>query len=197
MALVTQNITPVRLFSPFEGMSEAQRLVTSVPRGMVRFFSDEALDAKPINDDLVVNITGSLPPAFAYVLSSLSYQLTDDRAEDFTAVTRFRIFNGLPNGIPGNEQVATFNLTSFAPGALISTPQRFLDFSLGSVREWFPQPLVRTQGATGISFTLQLGNGNNTAAAAGTQFFNCAFYQYELNQAVRFPLNSPFPVGIR
>jgi len=195
VALVTQTITPTRLFSPFEGMSEAQRLVSSVPRGMLRFFSDEAVDAKPVNDDLLINITGSLPPSFAYVLSSMSYQIQVDRAVDFDALARFRIFNGLPNGVPGNEQVALFNFTSLSSG--VGVQEKILEYSRGALREWYPQPLVRTQGAAGISFTLRITNGNNTVQAAGTQFFNCAFYQYELNQAVRFPLNSPFPVGIR
>lgn len=197
MALVTLNVTPTRHYSPFEGLSEAQRLVSAVPRGLLRFFSDIAVTAKPINDDLVINITGSLPIGFAYVISSLSYQLAADRAADFSAITRFRMFNALPNGTPGNEQVATFNLTNYGPGAAIAGPQRFLDFSLGSLREWYPQPLVLTQGAAGMSFTLQIGNGSDTAMAEGTQFFNCAFYQYELNQAIRFPLNFPLPVGIR
>ncbi len=178
-------------------MSEAQRLVTAVPRGLVRFFSDEAVDAKPVNDDLVVNITGSLPAGFAYVISSLSFLLNVDTASNFFALTRFRIFNGLPNGTPGNEQVATFNLADVTPQSGVFANERILDFSLGSVREWYPQPLVLTQGAAAMSFTFQYFNANNNVQAAGTQFFNCAFYQYELNQAVRFPLNSPFPVGIR
>jgi len=197
MALVTQDVGPVRSYSPFEGMSEAQRLVTAVPRGLLRFFSDTALDAKPVNDDLVVNITASLPPGFAYVLSSLSYVLAVDRAADFDEFARFRIFNGLPDGDAGNEQVAAFGLSLYIPGQAIAIAQRILNYSGGTPRDWFPQPLVRTKGALGMSFTLQLGNGENTVQAAGTQFFNCAFYQYELNQAVRFPLNFPLPVGIR
>ncbi len=178
-------------------MSEARRLQSAVPRGMVRFFSDEAIDAKPVNDDYLLNITGSLPPSFAYILSSLSWSLTVDRAVDFNATTRFRIFNGLPNGTPGNEQVAAFNLANYGFGAAAALAQRILEFTEGSVREWYPQPLVITPGAAGMSFTLQVFNSNNTVMSAGTQFFNCAFYQYELNQAVRFPLNFPQPVGIR
>jgi len=164
---------------------------------MIRFFDATALDAKPVNDDLRVNITGSLPAGFAYIMSSISYVLGVDRAADFDDTARFRIFNGLPQGILGNEQVAAFNLASYIPGQAIAIGQRILDFSRGGPREWFPQPLVRTQGAAGMSFTLEVGNGADTVQAAGTQFFNCAFYQYELNQAVRFPLNSPFPTSIR
>lgn len=197
MALVTQNITAVRSYSPFEGMSERQRLRTAVPRGMVRFNFNGVLTAKPVNDDIVVNITGSLPPSFAYVISDMSYQLEVDTASDWAPFARFRIFNGLPNGEPGNEQVALFNMTLFNPGVAIAAAQRVLEFSMGSLREWYPTPIVRTPGAAGLSFTLRVGNGIDAVQAAGTQFFNLNFYQYELNQAVRFPLNFPLPVGIR
>lgn len=195
MATVTQNITPIRTFQPFEGLSEAQRLVTSVPRGILRFQSTEAIDAKPVNDDLVVNITCSLPPTFAYVISALNWEVEVDTAEDWTAFVRARVFNGLPNADPGNNQVAAFNFSNWRFAPLIQ--RRVLDFSLGSIREWYPQPLVRSPGAAGMSFIVNAGNGNNNVQAAGTQDFNVAFYQYELNQAVRHPLNSPVPVGIR
>ncbi len=201
MALVTQSITVAagtlsRLYAPFEGMSEAQRLVTAVPRGMVRFFSDVALAAKPVNDDLLVEVTGALPGGFAYVISALSYSLTVDRAADFHSNMKFRILAGLPGGPPGNEQNAIFSLGSFVPGSAIAVPTRILAYTFGSLREWYPQPFFNTS-ALSISFSLTIGNGSDTVQAAGTQFFSCSFYQYELNQAVRFPLNSPVPVGIR
>ncbi len=197
MALVTQTITPARSYSPFEGMSEAQRLVTSVPRGMVRFFTDVAVSAKPVNDDLVLNITGSLPQNFAYILNSVSWNIVVDRAADFFDVTRFRIFNGLPNGTNGSEQVATFNLSDVSPTAAIIANQRVLNFSLGTVTSWFPNVLIPPGPSQAMSFTLSAFNAENTVQAAGTQSFSASFYQYELNQAVRFPLNHPIPVGIR
>lgn len=197
MALVTQNVTPVRSYSPFEGMSEAQRLRSAVPRGLLRFFSDEALEAKPVNDDIVINVSCSLPLGFAYIFSSLSWVLVNDRAADWQPFAKARIFNGLPNGTPGNEQPATFNMTNVSPAAVVLAKQRVLDFSLGDPRTWWPQPLVATPGAAGMTFIISAFNATDTVEAAGTQFFNAAFYQYELNQAVRYPLNNPLPVGIR
>ncbi len=195
MATVAQNVTPLITYTPFEGMSEPQRLQNAVPRGMVRFFSNDALAAKPVDDDIVLNITGSLPPNFAYVISNLNFQIAVDRVADWDANCNFRIFNGLPNALPGNEQWATFGFSSFVLSSL--TNRRVLNFSTGSIREWFPNPIWRTQGAAGISFTLLAGNDVATVQAAGTMFFTASFYQYDLTQAVRFPLNFPIPVGIR
>lgn len=196
MAVVSLGVTPERTFTPFEGLSEAQRLVSSVPRGLIRFHSNLALAGKPVDDSVDLTYTCSLQPSFAYVLSSISFELTVDTASDWDSTARFRLFNALGNVAPGNNQVALFNMGS-NPNAVASDPARILDFSLGDPRAWFPQPLVRSQGAAGMTAILQY---HNSAAAVGgtmTTNFSLCFYQYELNQAVRFPLNSPFPVGIR
>lgn len=195
MALVQQNLIPTRTYSPFEGMGEAQRLVTAVPRGMIRFVDATALSAKPVNDDLRIQYTCSLPLGFAYVVSSLSYQLAVDTASDFTASTSFRIFNGVPHAPFSHEMVATFNLVDFTREG--GTQQRIMNFGGGTVRDFFPLPLFPPTGAPNMTAILEVGNGADAAQAAGTQFFSLFFYQYELNQAVRFPLNFPRPVGLR
>lgn len=196
MAVVTQGVTPDRTYSPFEGVTEAVRLVTAVPRGLVRFNSQLALAGKPVNDSVDLTFTCSLPSAFAYVVSSLSFSIAVDTASDWDAVCRFRGFNTLPSVAPGNDQVSVFAMSTY-PGTVAQDPSRVLDFSLGEVRPYFPQPLVRSQGAAGMS--LILNYHNSAAAVGGTSVvdFNLAVYQYELNQAVRYPLNFPLPVGIR
>jgi len=178
-------------------MSEAQRLTNSVPRGMVRFESHNiALAAKPVNDQIVVNITGSLPDNFAYILSALSYQIAVDTASDWDAVAKFRIFNGIPNVPPANEIWSVYNF-ELVPVQSAAVDQRILGYEFGSPRDWFPNPIWRNTLADGLSFTLNTGNGAAAVGAAGLMFFNCAFYQYDLTQAVRYPLNAPFPVGVR
>ncbi len=195
MALVTQTITPDRHYTPFEGMSEQQRLYNSTPRGIVRFEAEVASTVKPINDDYQLNITGSLQPNFAHVLSSLSFQLQIDTSSGFENAVRFRIRNGIPNGVVGNEQLSIFELDSFILKN-VSDEQRILNYRLGSLREWYPQPLYPPPGGN-PNFTLDASNGADPAMAAGTISFHCAFYQYDLTQVVRYPLNWPAPVGIR
>lgn len=195
MALVAQAVTPVRTFQPFEGMSESQRLVTSVPRGIVRFQATDALDAKPVNDDIILTFTCSLPPSFAYVVSSLSLEIQVDTADEWDAFVRVQMFNTLPSAAPGNRQVSLFDFEDYR--LPLADAEKILTFRQGTIRDWYPQPLVRSVGAVGMTFLVVASNGNANVQAAGTMFFNAAFYQYELNQAVRFPLNSPVPVGIR
>lgn len=196
MAVVTQGVTPTRFYSPFEGMSEAQRLVTSVPRGLVRFHSDAALSAKPVNDSIDLTITCSFPNGFAYVLSALSFELQVDTATDWDVRARGTVFNGLPNVAPGNNQPAIFEMAN-VPSTAAGDPRRILAYGAGALRDWFSGVIVKSPQAVGHSFILQYHNSAAAVQAAGTMSFNLTCYQYELNQAVRFPLNWPFPVGPR
>ncbi len=161
----------------------------------MRFHSVEAIDAKPINDDLQLDITGSLPIGFAYVFASLSWRMSVDLFGDFLDVVGFRIFNGIPTAPNGNEQWALLNLTDFQRNP--STGTKTLEYTRGGLREWFPLVLSSPGPSQAMSFTLAVANPADPASAAGTQEFHAAFYQYELNQAVRFPLNFPLPVGVR
>lgn len=192
MAQVTQDITPLRTYQPFEGISEAARIGSAVPRGIVRFEATPALVLKGINDDLIVNITGSLPLNFAHIVSSMSYGITVDRAADFNAKARFRIFDGIPGGSAGISQLFLLDFLFYSPDG--SEGQAILDVGTNKLREMLPGPIWSRNAP---SFTLQVNNQSNTAQGAGTMFFVIDFYQYDLTQAVRYPLNFPFPVGAR
>lgn len=196
MAAVAQNVAPDRSYSPFEGMSEAQRLVTAVPRGLVRFDVETTLSAKPVNDSIDLQFTCSLPGGFAYIISSLNFEIEVDTATDWDANCQARVFNGLGNGAPTNFQFGVFNMAN-NPGSVAEDPRRVLNFQLGTLREWWPNPIVRSPGASGASFLINYHNSAAAVQAAGALSFHMAIYQYELNQALRFPLNSPVPVGIR
>lgn len=196
MAVVTQA-PQVRVdYSPFEGMNEASRLWSAVPRGLLRFNSITALAAKPVNDSIDLTFTCSLPSGFAYVLSTLSFEIGVDTASDWDAVARGRVFNGLPNAPIGNIQVAPFAMSN-VPNTVAGDPQRVLNFSLGCLGDWYSGVIVRPPAAVGHSFILQYHNSAAAVQAAGTISFNLSVYQYELNQAQRFPLNFPTPVGRR
>jgi len=196
VAVVTQAIGGIAGYTPFEGMNEAQRLVTAVPRGMVRFHTDQALAAKPVNDSIDLTITNVLPTGFAYVMSHMSFEIRVDTASDWDNFVRFRVFNGAPTAPVQNQQPASFAM-DLVPNAAADDPFRILNYSGGGVREWFPTPIYRTKDSAGLSVILQYHNSAAAVQAAGLIEWHLAFYQYELNQAVRFPLNFPFPVGQR
>lgn len=195
MATVTQNVSGIRTYQPFEGMSELQRMANGVPRGLVRFVTTSALTAKPVNDVINLQITCSLPPAFAYVVSAINFMITVDTATDWNPTARFRAFDGMPNAAPNNTQNAVFSMANY-DNASVNDDRRILTFQFGGIREWFPNPVYAPPGGF-PSLILNYDNAAAAVQAAGTMSFALTCYQYELNQAVRYPLNSPIPVGIR
>lgn len=197
MAVVTQALTPRNNYSPFEGMSEAQRLVTAVPRGLVRFDSNSAgLTAKPVNDSYDLTITCQLPNGFAYVISAVSFDIAVDTASDFDNFCTISIFNGISNGQISNQQRGSFGM-SLNPQTVAADPRRVMHYQLGGLHDSWPGPIVRTQAAVAHSMLLTYHNSAAAVQAAGAISFHASFYQYELNQAVRFPMNFPMPVGVR
>jgi len=196
VAVVTQNVTPGRTYQPFEGMNEATRLQTAVPRGLVRFASETGLSAKPVNDSIDLQLTCTLPGGFAYVISALAFDIEVDTATDWDPVCQGRVFNGIGGApIGGNTQFSVFNMSNF-PSTVANDPKRILNFSLGDVRTWYPGPVVASYAA-GPTFIINYHNSAAAVMAVGSIFFHMSAYQYELNQAVRYPLNYPIPVGIR
>jgi len=198
MAVVTQTVTPSRSYTPFEGPSEAQRNWSSIPRGMTRFNNlgpTVALQAKPVNDSIDLQFTCSLPAGFAYVFSYLSFELQVDTASDWDVFCTCTIFNGIPGGPAGSFPRAVCAMP-LVPDIVANDPRRILDYSLGDVSEWFHTPTIG-QGAGASTFLLNYHNSAAAVQAAGVIRFHAGFYQYELNQAVRFPLNYPLPVGQR
>lgn len=179
-------------------MSEAMRLRSSVPRGLVRFDTINAQGsvAKPVNDSYDLQLTCSLPPGFAYVMSSLNFELAADTISDFDGVCNVRVFNGLPNGPASSTQSAIFEMPVY-PNTVALDPSRILSYSTGSLAWWFHHPLVQTTGTLGMTVLLNFHNSAAAAGAAGVIDFHLALYQYELNQAVRYPLNNPLPVSNR
>jgi len=196
VAVVTQNEAPGVSYSPFEGLADARRVYTSVPRGILRFDLEVGLDAKPVNDSHDLQITCSFPAGFAYIMSSVAFEIEVDTATDWDANCQSRIFNGLPNSAPGNVQFGTFGMAN-VPGTVAQDPRRILNFQLGTLSDWYRHPIFRSSGAVGHSFILNYHNSAAAVQGAGSVFFHAACYQYELNQAVRFPLNNPLPVASR
>lgn len=196
MAVVTQAVTPDRFYTPFEGMPDAVRLRNGVPRGLFRFFSDQSLAAKPVNDTMVINFTMALPPNFAYTLSKITYMLGVDTASDWEDECIIRAFNTMPNVAPGNEQWTTWGMRLHEPGSTLQN-RRVLTYELGTPREFYPTPMWLSEGGVGHSFLLNYANKAAAVQAAGVQFLSLECYQYDLSQAVRYPLNSPLPTTLR
>lgn len=196
MAIVTDTIVPPHSYTPFEGIPDLVRINTAVPRGLVRFFFQDDLSIKPVNDSQLLVVQCNLPENFAYVFASLSMALSLTLASDWEDVIKLRTLNTIPNQPNGNAQVCIFSNTVESPVSS-QVPERTLNYRFGDPRAYFPHPMWSSVPGTGPQFSFLWSNTIATVTGAPFLTFHLAFFQFDLSQAQRFPLNFPLPTMTR
>ncbi len=150
------------------------------------------VSAKPVNDQIDVFMTATLPDNFAYIIRSFNIQLAGDTAEDWVRFCSLRMSNHIPGQPLGIAESILVELGLFAPQGTNFIQGRG-DLGLNN----FTTPMWSTHGANSISFRSRLAN---TAAAVGAAAFvttHVEFYEYDLSQAQKYFLNTPLPIQIR
>jgi len=190
VAVVTDSHAYGSTYQAFERPPDLLSLNSLIPRGIRRFFLDEAMAAKPVNDEIELFLTATLPQNFAYLLRSLTVQLAVDTASDWGGSVLIRMFNAIPNQ-PGSTEAAASVFRLVTPTAN-STPTRTLGGDQVNLA-MFTGPFWPTDGNNA---SLRVAAFNTAAAvgAAGTIRSHVDFYEYDLTQAQKYWLNSPIPV---
>lgn len=153
----------------------------------------EDVDAKPVNDQIDVFLTATLPENYAYVMRNFNLQLSADTASDWDNTVVLRMFNHIPGQEVGTAEMISTEMSLFVPAGATPTltvNQHRLNLAA------FTMPMWAVHGGS-ITFRVEL---TNIAAAVGAAAFvitHCEFYEYDLTQAQRYPLNTPFPVQAR
>ncbi len=198
MAIVDTIPTLTVTRQPFETPPQVRTMWSLIPRGFLHFALDgTTLDAKPINDDQHLRISGTLPQGFAYQFMQIGMTIEQDVAASWDARPVMRLVNWTPNAAHGAHIVFVLeDADEFADASAVSpiTVMRGLGES-GS------HPLahqIMFQPGRGImSFSLLAVNETDPAGAAGTVDFFASFLEYDLNQAVRYGIQSPVPMTLR
>jgi hypothetical protein len=187
VALVTDAKTYTGSFTPFERPPDAVSVNSFIPRGVRRFFIDEATDAKPINDTLNLTLTCTLPTNFAYILTKFNYRLSVDTVSDFDPSLTLGLFNHIPGQPIGSEEwtVATTLTTKKSaadPARIVTT----VDLSRFSAPFWSAPTGVATCLVNAVNLAAP-------AAAAGSLATHLEFLEYDLTQAQRYWINTRIP----
>jgi len=199
MAIVTTTIAMTGSYQPYERPSQPASLWTAIPRGLQSFIVPTALlDAKPATDDQDLILTATLPTNFAYVLMDYSLSIAQSRASEWADETTLNLQNYYI--APINDSVALSNswtgdfptqgLPSASGGPLTVRNSRHLA-PLPSF------PMYSPGGTSGILVRLTANNPSDPAAAAGTVNAYISFWQFDLEQIRKYPINSPYPVHAR
>ncbi len=190
VAVVTQSVAYGSTYQAFERPPDYLALNSMIPRGVRRFFIDQALDAKPVNDEIELFMTATLPLNFAYLLRSVTFQISVDTAADWETTCLIRMFNAIPNQPSSTETQAV--LMSDVTGSANGTPSNTirsaqLDLSM------FTGPFWPTDGNP-ATFRISAFNTAAAVGAAGTIRSHVDFFEYDLTQAQKYYLNTPIPV---
>ena len=198
MAIVDTIPTLVITRQPFETPPQIRTMWGMIPRGMLHFALDGAvLDAKPINDDQHLRISGVLPGGFAYQFVQIGMTIEQDVASSWDARPIMRMVNWTPGATAGVHLVFVFeDADEFADASAVS-PVTVLR-GLGEAGSHpLGHQLIFRQDQASISFSLLAVNETDPAAAAGTIDFLATFWEFDLSQAVRYGAQTPMPVVMR
>ncbi len=148
---------------------------------------------KPVNDQIDMFLTATLPQNFAYLLRSVTLQLAVDTATDWDGIVLLRMQNAIPNQPQSTEtQAAIWSLVTPSTNGVPSVTLRGSQLDLNM----FTGPFWPTDGNV-ATFRIAAFNTAAAVGAAGTVRSHVDFYEYDLTQAQRYYLNSPIPVMSR
>ncbi len=190
-ALVSDIHVAEVAYTPYVRPPQDLTRFSAIPRGLKSFVVRAAtLAAKPVNDDLLLTISWTLPAGFGYILNELHVNIIDDRAIDFRDDGIWRI---------GNTTAATQGMNYRYPipwramsQAAAGNDVRGTAIPAGTLLR---TPIIPGQGATtnSLSFT----NSVDTVAAAGTVNAVISFWEYDLEQIQYFAAHSAVGVFVR
>lgn len=189
VAIVTTALAFTRDYVPYERLPQPQTLWTAIPRGLqFGYVNEEDLDLKPVNDDQRLTVTMTLPPNFGYVMANAQLTITQNRANDWADSCNLNITNFL-RGTP----IGTF--ANYRQG--LEVDGRFLKRTMVVTQPWPSFPIVGVTSGSPIIVVFDAWNGQDTAATAGTVSCFASFWQFDLEQIRKYPINSPQPVHSR
>lgn len=192
MAQVTTAISFTGSYQPFERPPQAISLWSAIPRGLQSFSVDtQLLDAKPINDIQLLTITATIPPNFGYVFADVALTISQDVADawDPAFILNLQNFYRAPQTVSLGLSISAM-LPSIAGGfgTVRATAEKTGAFSF---------PIVGVKDTTGIQINLQATNQAAPAGAIGTVNAYISFWQFDLEQIFKYPINSPIPTNAR
>lgn len=192
MATVIQTIVMTPDYVPYERPPQPQALWTAIPRGLQSFIVDtQQLDLKAINDTQILQLTATLPPNFGYVMVDANTSISQDQADDWQSAWSLNLQNFYRAPVNISVGLSSNWLQDFRQGLTVSTRH------MSQVQPWPSFPIIGSAGTTGILVVMTMINSQAAAAVAGTVNAYISFWQFDLEQIRKFPINSPIPTHPR
>lgn len=158
--------------------------MSPIPRGLRRYRGQLAVAALGANDETSVVITLTFPGVFAYLFKSVTIGFqSDDLTSEFS---NFGHIIYQPGGVTNLNLTPQFGLTSdgqaFRDG--VSSVQIYRP--MGTWRQWI-------RGNEADTVTLRIGDVSNDTSTAGDMFWQADVWEYDIEQCLKWPVNTPIP----
>ncbi len=193
MVLQIQNTPLTGSFVPYERPPQPYTLWSAIPRGLQSFIAANAtLEAITGGNELLLNLTATLPPNFAYVMADMNLTIAQSLGSQWANECNLNLQNFYRTTL--DLAVA---LASDWPEQMLNVAQ---DLTTRNMRLNNPLPsfpIIGAEGTTGVQVNLSYFNNAGNAATAGTINAYCSFWQFDLEQVRKFPINSPQPTHAR
>lgn len=170
--------------TPFIKPPDLVREFTAMPRAIVNFeLTNSVLTAKPVNDQAELIITIQLPVEFAYRWISLNVSVIQDVAFDWNGS-----YIEITNGVRGLALGATQRWSTSKQNVdkIPTLNEMWIAFWNEKV---MPTDILQARDGNAVVMTYKASNRNVAVGAAGTANCLFSFYEYDIEQAQRFPLH--------
>ncbi len=193
MALIIQTEVMKSDYVPYERPPQPYTLWSAIPRGLQSFVVDtQALDLISVGNTALLQLTATLPPNFGYVMMDASLTLAMAAAG-----TEWVAFNlNLQNFYRANSMISTGLAADWTQG-MVSAAQDNSTKTMERSQPWPSFPIVAPIGTSGILVVMSAYNNNANARAVGTINSYISFWQFDLEQIRKFPINTPQPTHSR
>ncbi len=193
MALDSQTIAMTPDYVPYERPPQPQTLWSAIPRGLQSFVVPTTiLDAKALNDEFDLTLTATLPPNFGYVFMDANFTISQNRAGDWDNRVNLNLQSFYRTTVDDSLALSSSWVQDFTLNGVLD-----LSRAMDASQPWPSFPMIGTPGSSGILVRLSAWNTQAAAALAGTVNSYIAFWQFDLEQIRKYPINSPFPVHAR
>jgi len=185
MAIVLAGLTSTFTRVPFVKPPDLQRMYTSLPRARVdATITNGTVPAKPLNDQINLQVAVDLPTTFAYRLISMVAAIRIDEGQDWDSVGQLQITNGMRGqalGQVNRHPILSERTLSFS----VITPEQLYFMSPDKGLPTYIIQSLRTNVAPVVDF--RFSNQNTEDSAAGVINFFASFFEYDIEQVQMYP----------
>lgn len=156
-----------------------------IPRGLREYGGSAAIAALGAGDETSVVISLTFPTVFCYQAKSLTISFeSDDLTTEFSDLGVLEILPA-DNGALGIRRNYQLFCSGPAPRAAVHLIQTYTP--LGTWRQWI-------FGTNGDVVEMRLSDISGDVSTAGDVHWTADFWEYDIEQALKWPVNTPMPM---